>query len=511
MNCTGIGKTTLANKICIQWARDGFLADEFDAIINIPLRSVQERSFETVLQQHVGEKYYPMLKDSSGSRCLLILEGLDEMELNHRKKDVTLIRLIKENTLLEKAKILITSRPHACKKLVVDRRVEVVGFGDKEIREFVEHSFPNDVESVEEFMKQLTVYPQLHRLCYVPLNLVMIIDIFRFCHKKLPSTLTELYRLFIVMILQKEIEKGHSVKKSTVDDNVEVTLCKLLAGTSKEVVGIVYLLGKLAYHAFFKSFNDIEEKEKYDYVKRYKDPKIIFTESDLTKSGIEVTNEFDGFGLLKVTHTHQLPIDIVTYNFLHLTVQEFLCSLYMSTLSQQEQLNLLSEHFSEYPNVVMFLCGLTGLASKEMFKFVYLKLTSSEASSLKGDPYVVTAVRCVYEGSHSNLSPSTAPFTLDMSYNTLLPYDCLCLSWLLLYYPVSQLKMDYCHIKDTGAKLLVKHYPNNNSTGQLLEVLNLGYNDLTIAGLENVIKMGRTSKSHFVIAKPQDIFVITRV
>ena len=486
MNCAGIGKTTLANEICLQWARDGFLADEFDAVIMIPLRSVQERSLEKVMMEHVGEEDYPKLKKSAGSRCLLILEGLDEMEVNRRQSDVILKRLIDENTLLEKATLLITARPHACEKLVVDRRIEVVGFGDKEIREFVENSFPNDVESVEEFMRQLTEYPQLHSLCYVPLNLVMIINIFRFSQKKLPSTLTELYRLFIVMILQREVVKGCSVKKLTVGDNVEVTLCQMLAGIPKEAVGIVYLLCKLAYFAFFK---DREEKNWLG-VKRWKDPKIIFTESDLTESGIEVTSEFDGFGLLKSTHTYQLIRDTVTYNFLHLTVQEFLCSLYMSTLSQQEQLKLLSEHLSDYPNVMMFLCGLTGLASNEMFKFVCSKL------SLSG-PYVVTAVRCVYESNHSDLSQVTSPLTLWMSGNTLSPYDCLCLSWLSAYFPVSHLKMRSCHIEDTGAKLLLRHYPNNNTTGQLLEELNLRDNNLTIAGLEYVMKIVRTSKPHY--------------
>ena len=500
MNCAGIGKTTLANQICLQWARDRFLADEFDAVIMIPLRSVQEKSLEEVMMQHVGEEDYPKLKKSAGSRCLLILEGLDEMAANRREIDTILKCLIEKNTLLEKAKILITSRPHACEKLAVDRRVEVVGFGDKEIREFVENAFPNDVESVEEFMRQLTEYPQLHSLCYVPLNLVMIIDIFRFSQKKLPSTLTELYRLFIVMIVQREVVKGCSVKKLTVGDNVEVTLCKLLAGIPKEAVGIVYLLCKLAYYAFFKSYSDREEKNKHGHVKKkWKDPKIIFTESDLTESGIEVTNEFDGLGLLKVVYAHQLPRDTVTYNFLHLTVQEFLCSLYMSTLSQQEQLNLLSEHFSDYPNVMMYLCGLTRLGCNEMLKFVCSKLCSSKAGILhfRGDPYVVTAVRCVYESNHSDPSQLTSAFTLEMSYNTLSRYGCLCLSWLLSCFPVSHLKMRYCHIEDTGAKLLVRHYPNNNTTGQLLEELDLYNNNLTIAGLEDVMKIVRTSKPHY--------------
>ena len=497
MNCAGIGKTTLANQICLRWARNEFLANEFDAVIMIPLRSVQDSSLEEVMIEHVGEEDYPKLKKSAGSRCLLILEGLDEMAANRRQSDVILKRLLEKNTLLEKAKILITSRPHACEKLVVDRRVEVVGFGDKEIREFVENSFPNDVESVEEFMRQLTEYPQLLSLCYVPLNLVMIIDIFRFSQKKLPSTLTELYRLFIVMILRREVVKGCSVKKVTVGDNIEATLCKLLPDIPKEAVGIVYLLCKLAYYAFFKSYNEREERDKCDVKKKWKDPKIIFTESDLNESGIEVTSEFDGFGLLKVVYAHQLTRDTVTYNFLHLTVQEFLCSLYMSTLSQQEQLNLLSEHFSDYPNVMMYLCGLTGLTSTEMFKFVCSKLSSSKASEYEGDPYVVTAVRCVYESNHSDPSKITSPFTLEMSHNTLSPYDCLSLSWLLSCVPVSHLKMRYCHIEDTGAKLLVRHYPNNNTTGQLLEKLDLLVNNITIAGLEDVMKIVRRSKPHY--------------
>ena len=497
MNCAGIGKTTLANEICVKWARDGFLADQFDAVIMIPMRAVQQRSLEDVIMRHVGEEDYPMLKKSAGSRCLLILEGLDEMDVNRRQSDEILIRLIEENTLLEKAKILITSRPHACQKLVVDRTVEVVGFGDKEIREFVKNSFPNDVESMEEFMRQLTEYPQLHSLCYVPLNLVMIINIFRYSQKKLPATLTELYRLFIVMILQREVVKGCSVKKLIVGDHVEKALCKMLAGISKEAVGILYLLSKLAYHAFFKSYSEREEEDRWGKVERFKDPKIIFTESDLTESGIKVTSEFNGFGLLKVTLTYQLLSDTATYNFFHLTIQEFLCSLYMSTLSQQEQLNLLTEHFSDYPNVLMFLCGLTGLASNEMFKFVCSKLSSSKFDGLKGDSYVVTALRIVYESNHSGPSQLTSPFTLEMSWNILSPYDCLCLSWLLSCYPVSQLKMERCYIEDSGAKLLVRHYPNNNITGQLLEVLHLWDNGLTIAGLEDVMKIVRTSKPQY--------------
>ena len=206
MSCAGIGKTTLANELCVRWARDGFLAEDFDAVVLIPLRSVQQRSLEEVIVKHIGEENYQQMKKSAGSRCLIILEGLDELAIDCRQSDF-MFCLIKECTVLEEATILITSRPHACEEIDAGRRVEVVGFGNDEIREFVEKCFPQDVQSVQEFLRQLDEYPQLHSLCYVPMNLVMIVDIFQCSEKRLPSTLTELYQVFIVMTLKRQVKR----------------------------------------------------------------------------------------------------------------------------------------------------------------------------------------------------------------------------------------------------------------------------------------------------------------
>lgn len=109
MACTGIGKTTLANEICLRWAKDGFLAEDFDAVILIPLRSVQQKSCEEVIVEHIGEDNYEQLKNSAGRRCLIILEGFDEMAFSRRQSDPFLIRLINHCTILEEATIIITS------------------------------------------------------------------------------------------------------------------------------------------------------------------------------------------------------------------------------------------------------------------------------------------------------------------------------------------------------------------------------------------------------------------
>ena len=502
MSCAGIGKTTLANELCVRWARDGFLAEDFDTVVLIPLRSVKQRSLKEVVVEHTGEENYQQVKKSAGSRCLIILEGFDELAFNCRQSDPFLLCLIKECTVLEEATILITSRPHACEEIDAGRRVEVVGFGNDEIREFVEKCFPQDVQSVQEFLRQLNEYPQLHSLCYIPMNLVMIVDVFQCSEKKLPSTLTELYQVFIVMTLKRQVKKENVTKKPAVcssvavraADSVEETLSIMLRGIPKETVGIVLCLSRLAYRGFFDWY--CHREDKYGW-KKWKEPKIIFTESDLIQCDIEVTSDFDGFGLLKATQTHQLLTDINTYSFNHLTIQEYFCAVYISLQSQKEQLRLLREHCYVYPNVFTYVCGLTRLVSSEMFQFIYSKLTSPE-ESWRGDPDVITVIRCINESKQSSgPHQSVSPFTLNMTDNTLLPYDCLCISNVLSCYPVSQLKMRGCSIGNKGAELLVKHYPNKNTTSQLLEKLDLSGNDLTSEGMEHVMKIVRTSEPHY--------------
>ena len=110
---------------------------------------------------------------------------------------------------------------------------------------------------------------------------------------------------------------------------------------------------------------------------------------------------------------------------------------------------------------------------------------------------VVTAVKCLYESQQTSPPQPVTPIRLDMSYNSLLSYDIVCISHVMSYYPVCELNMSGCHIGDKGAELLVKYYPNKNSTTQLLEELSLSYNHLTINGLVHIMKIVKTSKPHY--------------
>ena len=470
---SGIGKTTLANEICKKWAKGKFLSDDFNIVILIALRAVQKRSLEDVIIEQIEERAYQELTRTTGEKCLIILEGLDELAHERQHSDPLLLKLICLRTL-EKAVILITSRPQACQELNANRRIEIVGFGKEQIKLFVELSFPRDSQIATTFMKQLMEHPHIFSLCYVPVSLVMIIHIFKLTKHCLPSTLTKLYQLLTVMTLNRQKKKQQLVFSTVkVSTDIEKIFCEVLPSIPKEALGILFSLSKLAYHGFFE--RNPGTNTGNNGWKKVSNTKIIFNQNDLSQCNLNNEITGGGEGLLKVAIINGLLEDCVTYNFIHLTVQEFLCAVYMLTLSQEEQYHLLNEYFDDYPNIMILYCGLTKL---NFHQIISPKLTLYCSA--------VTAVKCLHEG-HWNTSPHKTidSFELNMSYITLLPYDCLCLSYVYCHYPVTKLNLYMCYIKD-NVGMLAKSCLDKTTK---LEELDLGQNSLPCQGMKDVMKI----------------------
>ena len=447
------------------------------------LRLIQQESTERVFEELIGKEAFQELKKSLGRKCLIILEGLDEITLERQQSDEFLTKLI-NSKLLQYSTIVVTSRPHACQEVMkkANKIIEILGFGDKEMTEFVKDSFPKDTsQSGKIFLQQLEKHPQLYSLCHVPISLAMIIDIFKET-KTLPSTLTELYYRFITMMLVRESQKIQD--KNLVSSTVPMTQNtehQALPDIPKERLESTLLLCKLAFHGFFAITKENQSNKKVTK----KDPKIIFIQSDLIQCGIVNTDNYDGHSLLKMETLHHFAGGQITYNFIHLTAQEFLCAVFMLTLSHEEQYHLLKEYFDDYPNIMILYCGLTRL---DFHQVVYSKLTS---------PYsTVTAVKCLYEAQWDTAAHKpTSLFTVDIYNNTLLPYDILCLSYVYCNYPVTRLNIRSCHIRDTNAGILAKWCLNKNKTTKIQE-LRLSWNNLTSEGMKHVMKI-MISEPHY--------------
>ena len=369
----GIGKTTLANEICVKWAKnnDGFLSKEYDFVILIRLRTVQERTLEQVMIDTIGSKavYDELLTKSHGSRCLIILEGLDEISAHWQQNDTMFCQLVKTTTFLSHANILVTSRPHACINLYEDikhhtRTIEIVGFDRPQIKEYAKSYFGNSDTAVK-FIEQINNDSHISSLCYVPLCLNMVLECFKDNNETLYTTLTELYQSFIIFKIYKN--RKHTTLGAVLESDKQFikALASVLSDVpdvpSKEALETMFLLSKLAYKSYF-------EWSEGNFMKG-KNPKIIYTQKDLADCNITNSGN-DACGLLKATNTLFATGNTAVYTFNHLSVQEYLCALHISLQPENQQLQLLKYHFVYFPHMWPFYAGITKLKSSDVLRYI---------------------------------------------------------------------------------------------------------------------------------------------
>ena len=508
----GIGKTTLANDICLKWAKDkdGFLFTDYDLVILIQLRAVQERSLQQVMIDAVGSEtvYDELLTKCHGNRCLIILEGLDEVSAHWQENDSVFCQLVKTTTFLSLANILITSRPHACIHLYDNikkytRAIEIVGFDRPQVKEYAEMYF-HDMVAAEEFVKQVNNNPQISSLCYVPLCLNMVLECFKYNNETLHTTLTELYQSFIVSKITKHTQSKKAVALGIILESDEqyfnklhIVLDDVPRVLSKIALETMFLLSKLAYNSYFEWSTDKYFIKASTQNNSEKNPKIIFTEKDLARCNI-TNSENDACGLLKATNTVFATGNTAVYTFNHLSVQEYFCALYISLLPEDQQLQLLERHITDHPYMWPFYAGITKLRSPKVLQYLQQyflqdnqleKIYSIDHKTIERNHNIcnyrtVILLNSIYEAQLQLNIYINKVYSLFVDDCRLLPYECMSISYLSTIIPMTHLFLRSCHLGNREVEMLTrcKHLLS-------LKALDLSYNDITHKGMESVVKI----------------------
>ena len=336
----GIGKSTLAWELCRQWPTLESLK-RFSLVVLLRLREEGVQSATDIsdlfyhrdkqLSSHVGEE----VERKEGNGVLFVFDGFDEFPSELQESLV--MDIISGSKCLPKATVLVTSRPSASAQLQallqtgIGKHIEVVGFSEKEILEFA-HSIIAD--SFTNFRQYLSANPVVKGMMYTPLNCAIVVGIYQdTCEsgKPVPHTQTQLYTELTLCLLYRYLSTTGDPLASKLPDRLEDL------PHDSDLYQQLVKVGELA-------FNGTRRKQ------------VIFK---------QLPEGCSDLGLL-VKHTARYTRkELTTYNFFHLTLQEYMSAFYISQLPADEQRTLFSEHSTSMNVVWRFVAGLTNIGWEE--------------------------------------------------------------------------------------------------------------------------------------------------
>ena len=458
----GMGKSTLAINMCKCWA-DGELLQEYDAVILLPLRDpeIQEarniKDLLLIMDEELKEKVYKEIVNEDGNRVCFVFEGFDELPQELRSARV----FSKLTEKLPQCTLVYTSRPEACDKLqrVVSTKIKICGFKEEQIDNYIKNAFEkveNGQEKATKLISQVQSNPTVKSILYVPVNVAIICHLFLLT-LQLPNTLTQLYTLLCLNLILRHINK-----RNDGDAKVE----------------------------YLDSFDDLPAQTSDQFLKlcliAYRgrvDDKIIFSSRDIKGYGID-TSKMSDLGLLLIAPSTSVYGREKSYNFLHLTLQEFCAAFYISKFSTQEQLDCYNKFkFNDnFKMIWRFYSGITGLRNNDLLCQILpskLALVYSDYTGIR----TIDLLYHVYEaqnddvcqlvGTHLNGNFILSGFGLDLN-------DCITVSYMLEQYRGEvKLNCRQCNIDDDCFGILVNSLLSHGNKNFSHLQLDFSYHCLT--------------------------------
>ena len=340
----GMGKTTLCKEIAYQWA-EGVLLKNTKILFLVILRdpAVQKiRNLKDFIHyfycfepsyEGLSKQCAEILTQRDNSDITILMDGYDE--LSDKGNDILIKNIIKRR-VLSQCRIVITSRSIASQNLqkLADVSVEVLGFTEQSKGEYIEKELKDYPEKIKSLLSYLKDHSNINNVCYIPIMMTIMVCTFK-NFEELPNNQSELYERFVTLAISRYLQKL---------EDKPLTNTLLLSELPERYKICLQQLSEFAF-------------------KTIKSDKVMFSDVDIESlcPNLALTNKkFRGLGLFKATqHSSIRKIsDCVWYNFLHLSIHEFLAAYYFSLLEASKQFQILEQVFftDGYVNVwVMFV------------------------------------------------------------------------------------------------------------------------------------------------------------
>ena len=360
----GIGKTTLCRKLLNMWS-NGTLHQQYDLVLYCPLRNSKIATATTLTDLFVykSPKVSEVAKwfsDKEGEGLLIIFDGWDELSTEHRKS--SLVASIISREQLDQCAVIVTSRSYASSSLLdmttISRHVQVIGFSENEISTVIIQTLQKDQKLAQKLIAEnkneygfkehftttqsskdsqlavklindLKVRGDVQSLCYVPLVCSMVILVYCKEGGHLPTTLTQLYQNFILQTIRRHV-KRHDANPRTLGS---------LSSLPSQLVKPFQEMCQIAYTNLTNT-------------------RMTFSLHELHQLSLSEAVKEEYLGLM----TAFTEYDEEKYQFLHLSIQEFLAAWWIAKHEEKTE-EVFKTHFDDdhFRMCLRFVAGLTHL------------------------------------------------------------------------------------------------------------------------------------------------------
>ena len=348
----GSGKTTLVHKIIVDWTRGHVLVNARWVML-ITLRDLNNTRAETLtdilgLFCHSKETVAKSIENDSGEGLCFVIDGLDEYQPQDKKKSP--IYQLLNKAILPKAMVIISSRPAATKDVKwekLTKRIEVLGFTREQVLEYIDcfpfgsHCSDSDKSNTSstypvQLKEYLHSHPNIFHMCYLPVVAAMICFLFKSKGGHIPITRTKIYEEFARCIILRHLTRYNS--------EAQLTSLQDLSGNTK-----IYF-SNLCRLAFEMTINSKQV--------------VIPQELEEKQSETSLPEDTKFLGLVTISRTARLSGFHNTYTFLHLTFQEYLAAVYVSSLDVENQMRILEKYSRRTMQTMLpFYCGLVDFSN----------------------------------------------------------------------------------------------------------------------------------------------------
>ena len=451
----GSGKTTLAYHYCQKWAKGNL--GMFDLVVLVHLRhpAVHSAGFDFTLHQLLllasdGEEGIDDIVTNvdqcikNGLKFLLILDGWDEgpacLRAPPDPKHPTdnsflgkLLRSVSSNTT-----ILITSRPDSSidlHKRPNVKRVEILGFTKESIHEYFREALSTQLSSTiledecRRIKDHLANNPVIESSCYIPLNAAILTLLYLQRDRTLPTTHFEMFRELLMCFIAREVNTRQPKRTlGTIS-----SLNDLPRALKKQLKHISIL----AYEGVMNNKIVFTQDELPSILPRGSWDMILnFLSQILPTVATPAQQDLPAMGVLQRVQWAGTSSKTISYNFVHLSIQEMLAAYRISQMGYFVQVSVFKTLLSEprFAAVLQFYAGFTKLTNQGVRNII----TGSDFTFYKESSrcFLLNHIRCFYEAQIHDQSLYSKFFPrlngiLGMTHVTLSPLDCMSVGYFL--------------------------------------------------------------------------------